>query len=385
MGHFRGLEDEFEVTSTVTHRPWRKGGFQSARHEDGHAVAGSKRRQLSHFLEHLRGHGVEVNLKVVADAWRGDAAIDLRGDAFFDRCGEVLELVAAQLQSRGHGVAAKLLEVGTAIFERFVDVHAAHAPRTAHQQAILFTQHDGGPVTRLDQAARHDAEHPAVPAFAAHDGAAAPGRLLGHLGQGLLGHVLVQVPPRLVHGFELVGQFVGRVVVGSHEQLHGFERVADASCGVDARTQREADVPNGVGHAVDVGDVQHGADAGTHRLAQFAHAVVGQNPVLSRDFHEVGTDAQRQQIQMVVDRGHGQPNGVDQPGEQFEGDARTRQFFEWVGAVFALGIQQGVRDGQGVCRQVVVAHDGVDAGFSRRCEGVKVLGPTIQRDDQGAP
>ena len=384
MRHFCGLENEFEVAPTVTHRAWGQGGFQPAGHEHRHAVARPKRRQLAHFLKHLRGHRVEVNFEVVADAWRRDAAVDLGRDALLDGCGEVLELVAAQLQACRHGVPAKLLEVGTAIFKGVVDVHAAHASRTAHQQAILFAQHDGGAVTRLDQAARHDAQHAAVPPFATHDGAAAPGRLFGHLGQGFFGHVLVQVPPSLIHGFELVSQFIRRVVVGSHEQLHGFERVANPSCGVDARTQREADVSNRVGDAVDVGDVQHGADARPHRLAQFAHAVVGQNPVLTGDFHQICANAQRQQIQVVVNRRHGQTNGVDQPGEQFEGHPGARQFLEGVGAVLALGVQQGVRDGQGVCRQVVVAHDGVDAGLCRRCEGVKIFGPTIQRDDEGA-
>ena len=48
----------------------------------------------------------------------------------------------------------------------------------------------------------------------------------------------------------------------------------------------------------------------------------GKDAVFTGDVHEVGTDAQREQIQMVVDRGHGQANGVDQPGEQFERHTR---------------------------------------------------------------
>ena len=373
------------MAATVTHRARGHGRFQSAGHEDRHAVAGPKRCQLPHFLKHLRGHCVQVDFEVVADARSGDAAIDLGRDAFFDGCGEVLELVAAKLKTRRHGVSAKLLEVGTTVLQGFVDVYPSYASRTAHQQAIFFAQHNGGTVPGLHKAACHDAQHAAVPSLTTHDGAASAGGLLCHLGQRFFGHVLVQIASRLVHRLQLIGQFVRGVVVRSHEQFHGFERVADPSCRIDAGTQCETDVAHRVGHAVDVGHVQHGPNARAHRFAELPHAVMGQDAVLPGDVHEVGSDAQGEQVKVVVHRRHGQSNGVDQACEQLEGHAGARQFFERVGAVLALGVQQGMGDGQGVCRQVVVAHDGVDAGLCRRRKGVKILGPTIQRDDECAP
>ena len=113
--------------------------------------------------------------------------------------------------------------------------------------------------------------------------------------------------------------------------------------------------------------------------------MVGQDAVFAGDVDEVGTDAQREQIQVVVDRRHGQTDGVDQRCQQLERHASPRQFFEGITAVFPLGVEQGVGDRQRLRGQVVVAHDGVDARFSRGGEGVKVLGAAVEGDDQGAP
>ena len=43
-----------------------------------------------------------------------------------------------------------------------------------------------------------------------------------------------------------------------------------------------------------------------------------------------------------------------------------------------------MRFGQGVCRQMVITHNGVDASFRTRFEGIEILGATIQGNQQGA-
>ena len=224
-----------------------------------------------------------------------------------------------------------------------------------------------------------------MPPFATHDCAATAGRLFRHLGQGFLRHVLVEVAPRLVHRLQLVGQLVRRVVVRRHQQLDGLEGVAHAAGRVDPRPQGEADVSHGVGHALDVGHLQHGPDAGTHGLAQLPHAVVGQDAVFAGDVHKVGPDAQGQKVEVVVHRGHGQSNAVHQRSQQLERNPSSGQLLERVGASFLLGVEQGGGDRQRVGRQVVVAHDGVDAHLSRRCKGVKIFGPAVQGDQHRAP
>ena len=209
-----------------------------------------------------------------------------------------------------------------------MDVHALDASGAAHEQAVFFAQHDGRTVPCFHQPARHNAQHPSVPSFPAHHCAAASGGLFGHLGQRLLSHVLVQIASGLVHRFQFVRQLVGRVVVAGHQQFNCLEGVAHSARSVDAWTEREADVTHGVGHAVDVGHVKHGADAWPHGFAQFAHAVVGKDAVFTGDVHQVGTDAQREQVQMVVHGRHGQANGVDERREELERHAGSGQFFE---------------------------------------------------------
>ena len=152
-----------------------------------------------------------VDFEVVADR-RGDASVDLFGDAFFDALVNSFSW-SLRIATLRPSDAHRIVPVRPALLERLVDVHTLDGSRTAHEQSVFFAEHNGGAVTRLDQTTGHDAQHSTVPTFAADDGAAAAGWLFRHLGQRFFCHVFVQVSARLVHGFEFVRQFVCRVVV----------------------------------------------------------------------------------------------------------------------------------------------------------------------------
>ena len=189
---------------------------------------------------------------------------------------------------------------------------------------------------------------------------------------GLFRGVAVLFLALLVLGVDALAD-VGRLVLVLHnEETHGLAPALHSAGGVDARAHIEHQVGDG-DHAgenrlllegivnLDAGLVKDGLDAHTGELVDNLEAEMGEDAVLAGDGHDVGGDADGHKVHT------GEPELVGQlvllaiALDELEAHTATGEFFIGIGAVLALGVEDGHGGGQFVTLKMVVADDDVDA------------------------
>ena len=109
---------------------------------------------------------------------------------------------------------------------------------------------------------------------------------------------------------------------------------------------------------------------------------MGEDAVLADHRHEVGGNADHQQVQQRDQALEGDAELLRVGLHQLESHAAARQVVEGIMAVFALGVQHRHGRREGLFRQMVVADDDLDplaAGIFHLVDG---LDAAVERDDQ---
>ena len=215
----------------------------------------------------------------------------------------------------------------------------------------------------LNHATCNNANHAPVPVGTVNDVAEAVFRGLLQLDERLVGRRLVHLTASVVHLFDFAGHFRCTGIAFFHQQVHHPLRVVHASGGIDARPQREADVADGLRRLVNVCGAHQREDARSLTFAQLPQSLGGHDAVFAFEIDQIRTDTDGHKVEFLVDATFGQVHAVRKGLKQLECHPATGQFLERIRAIAALGVQDREGFREGVFRQMVVAHDDVDAAF----------------------
>ena len=235
----------------------------------------------------------------------------------------------------------------------------------------------------LNHATCNDANYAPVPVGTVNDVAEAVFRGLLQLDERLVGRRLVHLTASVVHLFDFAGHFRCTGIAFFHQQVHHPLRVVHASGGIDARPQCEADVADGLRRLVNVCGAHQREDARSLTFAQLPQSLGGHDAVFAFEIDQIRTDTDGHKVEFLVDATFGQVHAVRKGLKQLERHPATGQFLERIRAIAALGVQDREGFREGVFRQMVVAHDDVDAAFGCVVQGFEILGSAVERDHQG--
>ena len=377
-------EVEFEMHAAGAHLAARAGVVDVLRDEDRIVVAGTEGLELLEDAGELGGDLREVELGVHLHDRDQHLGGDLAGDEGIHPAGELLHVLFLEGQAGGVDVATKILQQVGAALDGLVEVEAGDAAGGARDESVGLGQHDRGLVVGLHEPGGHDPHHALAPLGIVDDGGVLAGQAcagLDHL-QGFLGDLAVDVLALVVVLVDLLADQHRRAGVRGLEELHGQPAGLHAPGSVDARADLEDDVVDGDVAGLEVGQGDHGGEALAGVLVELLEAEVRQHAVLPHHGHEVGGDADHQQVQQRDQglEGDAEPLGIGL--HELEAHATPGQVVEGIVAVLALGVQHRHGGGQRLAREMVVADDDLQplaAGVLHLVDG---LDAAVQGDDE---
>ncbi len=282
----------------------------------------------------------------------------------------------------GHGVPAKTQQhAGMALgdqVQRVAQMKAGNRAARALELVLLAgrlagREHEGRPVQPVLDARCDDPDHAFVEVGVEH--ADRRGRLLAVVDQRvddlhrLVAHAAFDVAAVAVDGVERAGQLVGAGRVVRQQALDSQRHVGQPAGGIDARSQREAEIEGGRDFGI---ARRHGKQAG-HAAGQGAGAnplepLRHQAPVVGVELDHIGHRAQRHQRQQGVQLGlvvlleHAalsQFRAQRQQHVEHHADTGERLAFE--AAAGLIGVDDDGRVGQLRAGQVVIGHQHLQA------------------------
>ena len=356
----------------------------------GDGVGVEKRGGVAHAAGFEEGQLFEVGLLEVGDVdagvefEAGDEVLRLQASAggvgeFFAESGEVLPRDA---EAGGHVVAAERSEQIGAVAEGLDEGEAVDAASAAVAGAgLVESDDDGGAVVFAAEAGGDDADDAGVPAFTADDHGAVAGRveMFFEIGEGGFENVLFEVLALAVAGVEFLREAAGFGGIFGEEEVQGGFGGVEASGGVEARTEAEADFGGGDGRD-DGGDVHEGAEALPFGVAETGQAMADYDTVLTAQRGEVADGAHGGEVEEFAQVGVSAAGDFLDAVAKFEDEGGGAE----VGvAAEGLGVDQGGARCGAVFRFVVIDDDEVDAA-GREPGGFLVrTGPAVERDNKG--
>ena len=188
----------------------------------------------------------------------------------------------------------------------------------------------------------------------------------------LFGNAVVEFTAGVVELVDVGCQLEGMFVFLGKKESHRVGSLVDTPCGVDARTDEEHQVADGelagegivffsvhpIGvflTTIDVGVLEDGLDARARLFVELFQSIVGQHTVFAGDGHDVGSNADSQQVEQLIDLVDRQFESHRESGDELEAHAATREFLVGIGAVGTLGVEHSHGSGNLVTCTMVVA------------------------------
>ncbi len=210
---------------------------------------------------------------------------------------------------------------------------------------------------------------------------------------GFLRHGAVYRLAVLVVGVDDVAEFFGDALVALDQQFHSrmsarrrrvFVRLVHphAACGVDARADFEHDVVDGDVVLVQSADFDDGKQSFRRFAVQILQPEVGQDAVFVDQRHDVGGDADDQQVEQPKNPLERDAVFLGIGLHELESHAAARQFVERVGAVDPLGVQHSYGTGDLLGRKMVVADDEIHAFLFGIDDLFRGLDTAVEGDDE---
>ena len=162
----------------------------------------------------------------------------------------------------------------------------------------------------------------------------------------------------MVDGFCFLEGFVG---VARDEELNGFAAALHASGGVDAGTDFENHVGDGDFASRKAADAHDGPQAHVGVGVDATEAVVGEDTVFAGHRHDVGGDANGDEVEKGFEVDGVDAVGLGEPLHELVSDAASREVGIGVGGAFEFRVEDCGSRGQLVVGDVVVANDEIDA------------------------
>ena len=298
---------------------------------------------------------------------------------FCERLAEAVQIFAAYIQSGGQNMPAEAVQQRAAGIERVIEVKAAVAAAGALAVAVRQRDHDRWDTKRLGQTGGGNADNALVPALARQydgRGGGRPGQRL----HGLLPYFLLQALALAVHLAKLCGEPTRLGGAFLHHKLGGALHPPKPPCGVDTRRERKADGHGGQTVTVNARLVHEGRKSRPWVVAQLFQSDLQNAAILARQRHNVRHRADGNQIGVAGEHTLVAPvHGAD----ELIGHADACEVAAGVGAVVALGVNDGHRVRKLLLTFVVVGDDHVDTergGIARLLDGGDAA---IDRDDEG--
>ena len=231
-----------------------------------------------------------------------------------------------------------------------------------------------------------------MPFLGADDDQRLVGSFLHHAirgGTGFLERARLDGLALLVEAVERGGDARRFVVVVGRQQLGAQRGIADASAGIDARAQNEAQMiggrllaqARGVGQRLEADILAAGHDG---------EALGDIGAVETDERHDVGHCRQRDEVEVVDEGRLGDASGVDAALSQLARDGDEREEHDARGAEVALAgdvveavrIDEGVHGGQALIGLMVVDDDDIGAELGRAFENVEAGRAAVDGDDE---
>ena len=162
-----------------------------------------------------------------------------------ERLGEGISGVRLDCDSGRHGMSTILDQVLLAFSNEGVDVQSRGRPGTAHQDAVVVTDDDAGPIAVFDETRGHNSNDASVPILAPDDVDVLELGAFGELLNRGRRDLFVVRPPDVVQPVQVHGQLGGALLVACGQQINGLCGPGHPSGRVDARTDAGNDVPHG--------------------------------------------------------------------------------------------------------------------------------------------
>ena len=305
---------------------------------EGHAAGEKERLRVGH-AEGLEGlvvgeqlvvdfaegeFGVEVEAGLELLGGKSDAGVGEEGGAEF---GEARLLDG---QAGGHFVTAVLFQKLAARPERGDEREAGDAASAAFAGAgFIEADDERGAVKFFLNPRGDDADDAGMPARCADDdGRVALGvEALRDLRLGLAEHVVLDAAALAVLRVEAGGDGAGAGGVGGEEQFERVLRGAEASGGIEARGEAEADVRRAEGRTQRA-DFDQLAQPDPARVRELGEAAFHERAVFLPQRDEVGHGAERDEIEMRAQIEVGERAPLEQGVGGFENEADAAEVVE---------------------------------------------------------
>ena len=315
------------------------------------------------------------------ESWHEIIGLQSASGRGFELVAEHGKVGAGDAQTGGHVVSAEGSEPLGAVPEGLDERKAGDAASAAMAvPRVIETDDDGGAVVFAAQAGSDDADHPGVPAVAAHDDGAIAGRVEVFLqfGAGGFEDLLLELLAFAVAGVEIVCESAGFGGVFAEEEPECGLGGVESSGGVEARSEAEADFGRGHG-AHHGGDFHQGAEPFPAGLPEAGEAVADDDAVFAAQRREVADGAHGGKVEKVTQVGFAAAGGFLDPVAEFEDECRGAEI-----GVAAEGFridQRGAGRGA-VFRFVVVDDDEVDSAGGEPGGLLVRTGAAIEGDDE---
>ncbi len=181
---------------------------------------------------------------------------------------------------------------------------------------------------------------------------------LSDVPDGFFSNVMVQFFALVVEIIDIAGNSVSREFFVGRQQFHGFPSGFNPSRRIDAGAYAENNIVN-ADFFVNAGHFDNGFQSQAGIGVELLQTVIGQNPVFTCNGYDVTGNADTEQVQQLVQFGHGQIVLQTMGLHQFETYSTPAQPFVGIRTVAPLRVQYCHCFREIVSGCMVVANDNV--------------------------
>ncbi|OAV73812.1 hypothetical protein Barb7_02803 [Bacteroidales bacterium Barb7] len=223
-----------------------------------------------------------------------------------------------------------------------------------------------------------------MPQWIVHDNSFAVFHILPFIdgGIGFVGYLFVQFAAFIVIPVHVFALLAGGFAVLCQKQVNGFLPVFHPAGGVDARAYLKDNVADGYIRAGQPADVNNPFQPQPGIAVKLFQSVVRQNPVLASNRHNIGSNADRRQIQQILQIGKGTAVAQGKSLHKLKPYPATRQMRIRIHRIRPFGIQYGNGIRQRIVRRMMIANDKINAVLLGIFHLVVSLYPAVQRNNE---